>query len=254
MPTDSPTKKPVRLFKALREFNVSADTLVETLQESGFELDAKLEAGDINAKLPPEMYDALKAVFAEYKDDHDRVSALRSRREAEERTAEGVEEAEPVSTGDSAPTEEPSVVEPPEVEPAPEPEEEPEPEPVAPAEPVIELEPEPEEEPAEEPVAPAEPVIELEPERGNRALKPKSWPKPRRLPLKARTPRLRPSLPEPKPGKTRWRPKSKRSLLPRPKRRKMKQRQRTKRRPMKTRPSEDNEGGEDEGDDPRRSL
>ena len=52
-------RKPVRLFKALRELNVSVDTLVETLKENGFELDAKLEKGDINAKISPEMYEAL---------------------------------------------------------------------------------------------------------------------------------------------------------------------------------------------------
>ncbi|MEM1043848.1 MAG: translation initiation factor IF-2 [Bacteroidota bacterium] len=168
MPTDSPTKKPVRLFKALREFNVSADTLVETLQESGFEMDAKLEQGDINAKLPPEMYDALKAVFAEDMDARARVSALRSRREAEEETAAD----EPIASGDSAPTDEvpevEAVAEPEVAEPEPEaaePEEAPEPEaepvaeePVAEAEPVIELE------AAEEPVAEAEPVVEAESE------------------------------------------------------------------------------------------
>ncbi len=161
MPTDSPTKKPVRLFKALREFNVSADTLVETLQESGFEMDAKLEQGDINAKLPPEMYDALKAVFAEDMDARARVSALRSRREAEERASEAPDEVEPVeSSGDSSPTEEV-----PEVEPAAEPEEveAPEPEPVE--EPVAEVEPVAEPEPEEEPVAEAEPEVEeAEPE------------------------------------------------------------------------------------------
>ncbi len=180
MPTDSAkATKPVRLFKALREFNVSADTLVDTLQESGFELDAKLEAGDINAKLPPEMYDAVKAVFAEDMDARARVQALRSRREAEEAAEEtrlgdtsvgetSIEEpspgetglgaieidAAPAASGDSAPG-----IELPEVEPAleagPEPEED---EPVAPAEPVIEAEPE------AEPVAPAEPVITLDPE------------------------------------------------------------------------------------------
>ena len=160
MPTDS-TKaaKPVRLFKALREFNVSADTLVETLQESGFELDAKLEAGDINAKLPPEMYEAVRSVFAEDMDARARVSALRSRREREEAAAAAPSpEAQPVvASGDSAPG-----VELPDVEPALEAEAAPEPEPaeepVADAEPVIEIE------PAEEPVAEAEPVITLEAE------------------------------------------------------------------------------------------
>ena len=53
-------RKPIRLFKALRELNVSADTLVETLKLSGFELDAKLKKGDINAKISPEMYEALR--------------------------------------------------------------------------------------------------------------------------------------------------------------------------------------------------
>ncbi len=174
MPDNSTTTKPVRLFKALRELNVSVDTLVETLKESGFELDSKLEQGDINAKLPPEMYDALRSVFAEDMDARARVSALRSRRRQEEQAAAPAPAPTPVATGDSAPS-----TEPPEVEPAPEPvaetpvPEEPEPpvaeeaeqpvveaevaeEPVAEAEPVIEI-------PAEEePVAEAEPVIKAE--------------------------------------------------------------------------------------------
>jgi translation initiation factor IF-2 len=153
---DNSTKamKPVRLFKALREFNVSVDTLVDTLKESGFELDAKLKSGDINAKLPPEMYEALRSVFAEDMDARARVSALRSRREEAER--EEMEEVEePVPTGDSSPG-----VAPPAVEPAAEEEVE---EPVAEAEPAEE--PEEAEEPVaeekvEEPVAEAEPVID----------------------------------------------------------------------------------------------
>ena len=153
---DNSTKamKPVRLFKALRELNVSVETLVDTLKESGFELDSKLEKGDINAKLPPEMYDALRSVFAEDMDARARVSALRSRRQQEEE----VDEPAPVATGDSAPS-----VEPPQVEPASEPvaeapEPEPAEEPVAEAEPVVDLPVE------EEPVAEAEPVIKAEPE------------------------------------------------------------------------------------------
>ncbi len=160
--------KPVRLFKALRELNVSVDTLVETLKESGFELDAKLEKGDINAKLPPEMYDALRSVFAEDMDARARVSALRARREEAEQ-----EEAEPVASGDSAPGVAPPAVEP-TPEPTPEPEveepvaeapvtEEPaEAEPVAEAEPEVE-EPVAEESEAEEPAEAAEPVAEAEP-------------------------------------------------------------------------------------------
>jgi translation initiation factor IF-2 len=176
MPDNSTKAKPVRLFKALRELNVSVDTLVETLKESGFELDAKLEKGDINAKLPSEMFEALRAVFAEDMDARARVSALRARREREEQAAEEAEEvAQPVASGDSDPG-----VAPPEVEPAPEPEPEEEPveEPVAeepqeePEEPAqaeepVEEESVPEEavseeaDEVEEPVAEAEPVIEL---------------------------------------------------------------------------------------------
>ena len=159
---DNSTKamKPVRLFKALRELNVSVDTLVETLKESGFELDAKLKNGDINAKLPPEMYEALRSVFAEDMDARARVSALRARREEVERE-EMAEAEEPVATGDSSPG-----VAPPAVEPTAEAEE-----PVAEAEPadVAEETEAPEEveapvaeEEVEEPVAEAEPVIDTE--------------------------------------------------------------------------------------------
>ena len=149
MPTDSTkAKKPVRLFKAVRELNVSVETLVQTLQEGGFALDAKLKQGDVNAKLPPEMYEALRDVFAEDMDARARVSALRSRREREEREMQGLAEepaATPEATGDSVPSPEPPTVEAPAEEP------------VAEAEPVIALE------PAEDPVAEAEPVIKPEP-------------------------------------------------------------------------------------------
>ena len=87
MPKTETPSKPVRLFKAVRELNVSVETLVQTLKESGFELDKKLEAGDVNAKLPPEMYVALQDVFHEDMDAKQRVARLRSRREGEERTA-----------------------------------------------------------------------------------------------------------------------------------------------------------------------
>src|SRR5690606_32706604 len=116
MPTETTkASKPVRLFKAVRELNVSVESIVQTLQEGGFELDDKLAKGDINAKLPPEMYEALRDVFAEDMDARARVSALRARREREERIAQGVPD-EPA--GDSVPTrveppvaEEPAVVE-----------------------------------------------------------------------------------------------------------------------------------------------
>jgi translation initiation factor IF-2 len=88
--TDTPAK-PVRLFKAVRELNVSVDTIVQTLKESGFELDKKLAAGDVNAKLPPEMYGALLEVFHQDMDARQRVARLRSRREEEERVAEAAE-------------------------------------------------------------------------------------------------------------------------------------------------------------------
>ncbi len=185
MPATSTKAKAVRLFKAARELNVSADTIVQTLDESGFELDAKLAKGDVNAKLPPEMYEALHEAFAEDMDAKARVARLRSRREREEAAAEraeaaAAEPAEPVASGDGAAApevpvaeappepaveepvagpvaEEPAAEEPVAEEETPE-EEAVEEEPVAPAEPVIEL---PEE---EEPVAPAEPVIQTEPE------------------------------------------------------------------------------------------
>lgn len=164
--TESPAK-PVRLYKAVRELNVSVETLVQTLKESGFELDKKLAAGDVNAKLPPDMYSALLDVFHEDMDTRQRVARLRSRREQEERAAEpaaasteakpSTKTAPPTASGDGA-SEKPAPVVPEasvEAEPEPEPqapEPEPEPEPVATAEPEPEVE--------EEPVAPAQPVVE----------------------------------------------------------------------------------------------
>jgi translation initiation factor IF-2 len=180
MPTPEAPAKPVRLFKAVRELNVSVETLVHTLKESGFKLDKKLETGDVNAKLPADMYAALQDAFAEDMDARQRVARLRSRREREERAAAAAEAVAPApspappapASGDGAPapvqpTPEPEVQAP---APAPEPEvqalvaeQEPVAEkeaeaPVAPAEPVIQS-PEP-----EAPVAPAEPVLRAEPQ------------------------------------------------------------------------------------------
>ncbi len=139
--SDKPSR--VQLFKAARELNIATDTIVSALQERGFELDDKLSAGDPNARLEPDMYDAL---IEAYSDDAEAKARVRERRQ-QLATAEAVEaEAEPTP----APASEP--------EPEPEPEPAPEPEPVAPAEPVIATP-----EPEVEPVAPAEPVIEPEP-------------------------------------------------------------------------------------------
>ena len=132
MPT--PRKRPsagpkrVQLFKASRELNIATATIVAALKDRGFELDDKLQAGDPNAKLSPEMYDAL---IESYSDDAEAKARVRERRE-QLAAAEAAQEA-----AESTP------------EPAPEPEV-----PVAPAEPVIDT-------PAPEtPVAPAEPVID----------------------------------------------------------------------------------------------
>ena len=128
--------KRVQLFKATRELNIATKTVVTALRERGFELDAKLEAEDPNARLTPEMYDAL---IEAYSDDAEAKARVRERREQI-----AAKEAE---AGDGA-------VEAPAPPVAAEPEKE---EPVAPAEPVVDV-PEPEEEPA----APAEPVIDTE--------------------------------------------------------------------------------------------
>ncbi|MDX1419549.1 MAG: translation initiation factor IF-2 [Rubricoccaceae bacterium] len=143
--------KSVQLFKVLRELNVSADTVVETLREKEYELDAKLAGGDLNAKLTPEMYAAVLDAFADDAEARARVEELRAELHAEERAAEGLPPEDPKAP---APVEEPEA-----------PAEEADAEapadqaPVAPAEPVIEA-------PADEetPVAPAEPVIDATPD------------------------------------------------------------------------------------------
>ncbi|WP_412062916.1 translation initiation factor IF-2 [Rubrivirga sp. IMCC45206] len=133
--------KRVQLFKASNELNLATDTIVSALTERGFELDEKLSAGDPNARLSPEMYDAL---VESYSDDADAKARVRERRqqlaaaEAEEAAAEAAPpEAAPEAPAEPAPTPEPAEA------------------PVAPAEPVIQTP-----APAEAPVAPAEPVIE----------------------------------------------------------------------------------------------
>ena len=139
--------KRVQLFKATRELNIATDTIVSALRERGFELDAKLEAGDPNARLSPDMYDAL---IEAYSDDADAKARVRERREqiaAKEAEAEAAGDG---AAGDAA--EQAPEADAPEATPESE-------EPVAPAEPVIDVP-----EPEEEPVAPAEPVIEAAPE------------------------------------------------------------------------------------------
>jgi translation initiation factor IF-2 len=151
IPTTRKAKKPaaeksVQLFKVLRELNVSASTIVDTLQQKGFTLEAKLKAGDLNAKLTPEQYQAVCAEFAEDAEAAERVGE----RKAEMRAAEGLP-AEPPKKKAASKKAAPA----PEAE-APEPEEVP----VAPAEPVVAA-PEAEAPAVEEaPVAPAEPVLD----------------------------------------------------------------------------------------------
>jgi translation initiation factor IF-2 len=70
--------KPKRLFKVASEFNVSTQSIVDSLNENGFSIDNKP-----NAKITPEMYSALETVYGEDKaksKDH-----VRAREEYEER-------------------------------------------------------------------------------------------------------------------------------------------------------------------------
>ena len=103
--TDQP--KRVQLFKATRELNIATDTIVSALSERGFELDDKLAAGDPNARLSPEMYDAL---IEAYSDDADAKARVRERRQqiaAEEEAAEPVAPAAPVAETPEEPAEVP---------------------------------------------------------------------------------------------------------------------------------------------------
>ncbi|MEM6328022.1 MAG: translation initiation factor IF-2, partial [Bacteroidota bacterium] len=158
MPTRRPRSnkpKSVRLFKALRELNIAAETVVEHLHEKAFTLDDKLTAGDPNAKLSPDMYDSL---IEAYSDDADAKARVRERREqlaAKEAAAE--DEPDRVSTETLVEPEAAEPETPAEAEPVVEVPAEPEPEPVAPAEPAADIP-----EPVAEPVAevPAEPEPE----------------------------------------------------------------------------------------------
>ncbi|MEL6444608.1 MAG: translation initiation factor IF-2 [Bacteroidota bacterium] len=88
MPTTKKAKG-VRLFKAVKEFNVAIGTLVETLEDKGFVLEGKLATGDPNGKLTPEMYDILKVVYSDDAEAAARVEAKRQQREAQARAEEG---------------------------------------------------------------------------------------------------------------------------------------------------------------------
>ena len=166
MPTTRPARskrpKSVRLFKALRQLNIAAETVVEALQAQDFELDDKLKSGDLNAKLTPEMYDVLLAEYAEDREAAQRVAAVRARLADSEGEDDGPDRVTAKTVSGAEP------------EPEPEPVVEPEPEPVAEAEPEVaepvaeapEPEPAVEEPPAEaesEPIAELQPVAEPEP-------------------------------------------------------------------------------------------
>ncbi|MDG5766631.1 translation initiation factor IF-2 [Balneolales bacterium ANBcel1] len=72
------TAKPKRLFKVASEFNVSTQSIVDSLNENGFGIDNKP-----NVKITPEMYATLESVYGEDKAksrDH-----IRAREEYEER-------------------------------------------------------------------------------------------------------------------------------------------------------------------------
>ncbi len=140
-PRKRPSNKPkkTQLFKATRELNIATDTIVSALRDRGFDLDDKLAAGDPNARLTQDMYDAL---IEAYSDDADAKARVRERRQqiaAADAAEEAETEAAPAPPAAPVPTPMPT------------------PEPVAPAEPVVET-PEPEEAPA----VPAEPVIDTD--------------------------------------------------------------------------------------------
>ncbi len=70
--------KPKRLFKVASEFNVSTQSIVDSLNDNGFSIENKP-----NVKITPEMYSALESVYGEDKaksQDH-----VRAREEYEER-------------------------------------------------------------------------------------------------------------------------------------------------------------------------
>jgi translation initiation factor IF-2 len=70
--------KPKRLFKVASEFNVSTQSIVDSLNDNGFSIDNKP-----NAKITPEMYSALETVYGE--DKAKSREHVRAREEYEER-------------------------------------------------------------------------------------------------------------------------------------------------------------------------
>ena len=131
--------KSKRLFQVTRELNVAAGTIVDALRERDYTLDDKLEAGDPNARLTPEMYATLVETYSQDAEAKARVRELRA--QIAESSGDAPEPSEPVASPEPEPDEA--------VAPS---------EPVAPATPVV-VTPEPD----EAPVAPAEPVIQSEP-------------------------------------------------------------------------------------------
>ncbi|MCG8373106.1 MAG: translation initiation factor IF-2 [Balneolales bacterium] len=167
-----PINRPKPLFKVASEFNVSTQSIVDTLEDNGFSA-----ANRPNFKITPEMYEVLDGVYGEDKarsQDHERAKEeYESRRNYmmnqrnESVTLDNILEpmdelapldVQPASTIENdlidelEPITEPSIEPIEEVTPEPEPvaEAEPEPEPVVEPEPVAEAEPEPEPEPEPE--------------------------------------------------------------------------------------------------------
>ena len=81
--------KSVQLYNVSRELGIATDTIVAALEARGFELGDRLFAGDPNAKLAPEMYDAL---VDSYSDDAE-AKARAPRRPRQVEVAESDERA-----------------------------------------------------------------------------------------------------------------------------------------------------------------
>jgi translation initiation factor IF-2 len=151
--------RPKKLFKVASEFNVSTQSIVDTLADNNFEI-----ANKPNSNITPEMYQVLDGIYGDDKArsrEHDKVREEYESRRNQIMTQrnESVTIDNFLEPMDELPLEPEEEVK----EKAPEPELEPVdeiPEPVAEEEPEAEVEPEPEPEPVEEPVAEEEEIVE----------------------------------------------------------------------------------------------
>ena len=90
--------KPKRLSKVTKEFNLGLTTVVDYLQEKGFEVES-----NPNAKISPEMYDALSQEFQTEKKVKEKSNKIEVKKPIKETSSIEEEKPEPPKEEEKVP-------------------------------------------------------------------------------------------------------------------------------------------------------